>query len=205
MPPVVAARQTTGPRATKPGRRRFGVALALMLAGWAAPPAWAQGIEVVGLGAARDAEGVTLDYQLRVALPRAAEEAAQRGVPLYFRASATLWKPRWYWRDERVSRVRREWRLAYQPLTNSWRVSQGGLGQSHPSLADALATMTQTSGWRIAEAAQVDADARHYVEFEWALDTTQLPRPLQIGVTGVGSGGDWSLRVERTLKLEAAK
>lgn len=205
MPPFVAARQTPGPRAMKPGRRRFGLAVALVLAGLAAPPAWGQGIEVVGLGAVRDAEGVMLDYHLRVALPRAAEEAAQRGVPLYFRATATLWKPRWYWRDERVARVRREWRLAYQPLTSSWRVSQGGLGQSHPTLAEALATMTQTSGWRIAEAAQVDADARHYVEFEWALDTSQLPRPLQIGLTGVGGGGDWALGIERTVRLAEAR
>lgn len=205
MPPVVAARQTTGPRDAKPGRRCLGLLAALLATALVALPALAQGIEVVGLNASRSAEAVTLDYQLRVALPRAVEEAAQRGVPMYFRATATLWKPRWYWRDERVARVRREWRLAFQPLTGTWRVSQGGLGQSHPTLADALATMTQTSGWRIAEAAQVDPETRHYVEFDWTLDTTQLPRPLQIGLTGVGGAGDWVLDVERTVRLAEPK
>jgi Domain of unknown function (DUF4390) len=160
--------------------------------------------EIVNLSALRGGDTVAVDYQLRVNLPPAVEEAALRGVPLYFVATATLWRQRWYWRDERVARTRREWRLSFQPLTSSWRVSQGGLGQSHATLAEALATMTGTSGWRLADAAQAEADGRHYVEFEWALDTSQLPRPLQIGVTGVGGvggGNDWALGVERTVKL----
>jgi Domain of unknown function (DUF4390) len=196
--PDVAARQVPGPR----GRRGF---LAWLLAAGlacAAPAAWGQNVEVIGLAAVREAEAVTLDYQLRVALPRAAEDAALRGVPLYFTATATLWRPRWYWRDDRIARARREWRLAYQPLTSTWRVSQGGLGQSHASLAEAMATMTRASGWRIADAAAAaEADSRHYVEFDWRLDTSQLPRPLQIGLTGPGTASEWALGVERTLKL----
>jgi hypothetical protein len=161
-------------------------------------------VEVLGLSATRGAEAVSLDYQLRVLLPPPVEDAARRGVPLYFLATATLWRPRWYWRDERIARVRREWRLTFQPLTSTWRVSQGGLGQSHASLTEAMAMFTRSSGWRIADAALAEADGKQYVEFEWVLDTSQLPRPLQIGVTGVGAGNDWALGVERTMKLEAA-
>jgi hypothetical protein len=163
-----------------------------------------QPVEVVGLSATRSADAVSLDYQLRVLLPPPVEDAARRGVPLYFLATATLWKPRWYWRDERIARVRREWRLTFQPLTSTWRVSQGGLGQSHATLAEAMAMFTRSSGWRIADAALAEADGKQYVEFEWVLDTSQLPRPLQIGVTGVGGGSDWAIGVERTMKLEAA-
>jgi hypothetical protein len=177
--------------------------LGLLLAlGVRAQPA--AGVELLELSARRSAERIEVDYQLRLGLPQAVQEAAQRGVPLYFVATASLWNPRWYWRDDRVARVRREWRLSYQPLTGTWRVSQGGLGQSHATLAEALATMTRSSGWRLADASQGEADGRHYVEFEWSLDTTQLPRPLQIGVTGVGGGGQWALGVERAVKLEAA-
>jgi hypothetical protein len=176
----------------------FGIGLALAVR--------AQGVEVLSLGAQRGPEAVTLDYQLRVALPRAAEEAALRGIPLYFTATVALYRPRWYWRDERVSRVRREWRLSYQPLTSMWRVSQGGLGQSHETLAEAMAAMTRTSGWRIADAAAVDPDTRYNIDFEWALDTTQLPRPLQIGLGGVPGvpGSEWAVGIERTLRLESA-
>ncbi|MDH4060814.1 MAG: DUF4390 domain-containing protein [Aquincola sp.] len=202
MPPVTAARQTNRPRSSG-GWRRLALAAVLVLLAPHAPPAQAQGVEVLDLSATRDTEMVTLDYQLRLTLPRAVQEAALRGVPIYFRAIATLWKPRWYWRDERVARVRREWRLAYQPLTSTWRVSQGGLGQSHATLAEAVATMANISGWHIADAAQVEEDSRHYVEFNWELDTSQLPRPLQIGLTGVG-GSDWALGVERTVRLADA-
>jgi hypothetical protein len=164
----------------------------------------AQGVEVLALAASRGNEAVTLEYQLRVALPRAAEEAVQRGVPLYFTAQATLWRNRWYWRDERVARERREWRVSYQPLTSSWRVSQGGLGQTYASQAEAMAAISKSGGWRLADAAAVDGDSRYYVEFDWRLDTTQLPRPLQIGLTGVGGAGDWALGVERSIRLAAA-
>lgn len=205
MPPVVATRRTIGPRARRglPGWRALafwllGIGFALALR--------AQGVEVLSLAAQRGAEAVTLDYQLRVALPRAAEDAALRGVPLYFVATAALYKPRWYWRDDRVARVRREWRLSYQPLTSTWRLSQGGLGQSHETLAEAMSAMTRTSGWRIADAAEVDPEARHTLEFEWALDTAQLPRPLQIGLGGVPGvpGSEWAVGIERTLRLEPA-
>ena len=125
-------------------------------------------------------------------------------MPLYFTATATLWRPRWYWRDERIARVRREWRLTYQPLTSNWRVSQGGLGQSHTSLGEAMSIFTRSTGWRVADAALAEADGKTYIEFDWVLDTSQLPRPLQIGVTGVGGGNEWAIGVERTMKLEAA-
>jgi hypothetical protein len=205
MFPVVAARQATGLRARRGLRGAVLLVAAwlcgLLLALWA-PAVRAEGVDVLALSAYRNAESVELDYQLRVSLPRTVEEAALRGVPLYFTVTATLWKPRWYWRDDRITRARREWRLTFQPLTSSWRVSQGGLGQSHANLAEALAVMQRTSGWRIAEAAQAEPDGRHYVEFDWQLDTSQLPRPLQIGLTGVGGGGDWNLGVERNVKVD---
>jgi hypothetical protein len=110
-----------------------------------------------------------------------------------------VFRSRWYWRDERVARASRTWRLAYQPLTASWRVGIGAIVQSYPTLPEALGALSRLSGWRLAELAALDADARHYVEFSFRLDTTQLPGPMQIGLT---SQGDWTLRIDRTLRLE---
>ncbi|MFN9953415.1 MAG: DUF4390 domain-containing protein, partial [bacterium] len=77
----------------------------------------APGVEVQTLRLRREDGNVLLDFDLRVHLPAAVEDALSRGVPLYFQATAALFRPRWYWRDPRVARVERQWRLSYQPLT----------------------------------------------------------------------------------------
>ena len=202
-------RMTRRPQAAlatlRPLWRRGVQLLALLCLGLtlAAPAVQAQGVDVLDLRPRRDEAGVSLDYQLRVTLPHAVEDAALRGVPIYFSAEATLWRSRWYWRDERIARVQRDWRVSFQPLTSTWRVSQGGLGQSFSSLAEAMATITRSIGWRVADARDVDSDSRHSIAFSWRLDTSQLPRPMQIGLTSLGGAGDWSVGVERNFKLAA--
>ena len=165
-----------------------------------AGPARANGGAELSLAQVQRADGeVRLDFAVRLALPAAVEDALRRGVPVYFAAEARLLRQRWYWRDERVARATRQWRVAFQPLTGTWRVGQGGLQQTVPSLAEALSLVTRATGWRIADAAQVDPDSRHYVEFAWRLDTTQLPGPMQ---SGLGGQAEWNLGVDRTLRLE---
>jgi len=214
MPCLAAVCQLPGHRAKRrPGRTRAAPALAhwfaawllglLLLLGLAAPAARAQGVEVLDLRVRRDETTLSVDYQLRVALPPAVEAAVPRGVPIYFSAQVALWRPRWYWRDERIARVTREWRLSYQPLTSTWRISQGGLGQSFASLAEALSAITRSAGWRIADAREVETDGRDYVDFSWRLDTTQLPRPMQIGLSGIGGASEWSLGIERSIRLSS--
>ena len=158
----------------------------------------ADAVELLSLQAVRADGGLLLEFATRVQLPRMVEDALQRGVPIYFAAQATLLRNRWYWRDERVARVNRTWRLAYQPLTSSWRVGLGGLNQNYPTLADAMAAVTRIAQWRVAELGQIDPDSRHYVEFSWRLDTSQLPSPMLIGLVG---GSEFALGVERTLNL----
>lgn len=176
--------------------RRAAVALALALVAAVAP---AQGIDVVSIGLERQDGQLTLEFSLRPQLPRAVDDALRRGVPIYFTAQATVYRNRWYWRDERIARVSRQWRLAYQPLTGSWRVGISALSQSYPTLQEALTVITRTSGWLLVETAQLDADSRHYVEFSFRLDSTQLPPPMLVGLTGQG---DWQLSVERTLRVD---
>jgi hypothetical protein len=186
---------TAGPRATRAPAWLVWLLLALALA---AAPARGQA-ELSTLDFQRGEHGLQIDFAVRVTLPRAVEEALQRGVPLYFVADARVYRTRWYWRDERVARASKSWRLSYQPLTSTWRVSQGGLHQSYSSLAEALAPLSRSARWKIAEPGQIEADARHYLEFQWRLDTSQLPPPMQIGI---GGQADWQLGVERTLRLE---
>ena len=177
--------------------------LRILLRGWlvvlllAAATAHGQGIELTTLQLGRDDGMLTLEYNARIKLSHALEDALQRGVPMYFIAEATLFRKRWYWRDERITRIGRSWRVSYQPLTASWRLSLGGLAQSFPTLAEAMAPLSRVSGWQLAELERLETGERYYVDFIWRLDNSQLPQPMQIDL-----GSDWKLGIERTLRVE---
>jgi hypothetical protein len=174
-----------------------GLLLALLLG--PAGPAQAQGIELPQLEISRQDIGLTVDFEVRMVLSRAVEDALQRGVPVYFTAQAAVYRPRWYWRDALVARTSRTWRVSYQPLTSSWRVSFGALSQSFPNEQAALATISRASSWKVAEPEQIDPGERYYVEFSYKLDSSLLPRPMQLDLA---AQSEWRLSVERSLKLE---
>lgn len=164
-----------------------------------ARPAAAQGIELSTLRVDRQDGALLLDFDVKPQLSRAVEDALQRGVPVYFVAQAEVLRLRWYWRNERIARVSRTWRLSYQPLTSSWRVSFGALSQSFGSLPEALAVVTRTSRWRLADADQIEAGERYEIDFSFRLDTTQLPRPMQLDLA---AQAEWRLSVDHTLRLD---
>ena len=168
--------------------------------GTAAPAARAQAqpAELSSFELARD-DGLQLSFAVQFELPRGVEEALQKGVPLYFVAQAEVFRSRWYWRDKRVAVAERTWRLAFQPLSRKYRVSFGGLNQGFDSLPDALVAVRRVAGWRVAEAGVLEAGSAHYIEFSYRLDTSLLPRPLQIGL---GGQADWNLQVEKIVRLD---
>ncbi len=157
----------------------------------------ARALDLLRLDAQRSERGVQVNFETRFDLPAGVEDALQRGVALHFLAEAVLMRSRWYWRDKELARATRTWRIAYQPLTFSYKVSQGGLSQTYRSLGEALRALQRFSQWRIADQVSADED-RCYVEFTYKLDTEQLPRPLQIGI---GSQPEWTLGVARTIAL----
>ena len=177
------------------GRWLLALVAALMLG----VAARAETVQLASLEVTRGEDGVLLDFTTRFTLPRAVEDALLKGVPLHFVAEADIYRSRWYWRDARVARAVRVWRLAWQPLTRSYRVSFGALNQSFETLAEAMAAVRGAAHWKIAEPGQLEADASYYIEFSYRLDTSQLPRPMQIGLAGQA---DWTLAAERTLRIE---
>ena len=88
--------------------------------------------------------------------------------------------------------------MAFQPLTRKYRVTFGGLNQNFDNLTDALSAVRRVSGWKIAEAGDIDPGSRHYVELKYRLDTTLLPRPMQIGI---GGQPEWTLLVEKSQRF----
>ncbi len=182
---------------------RWGLLSWLGLALWltvGAPRAQAQSaaaVELLALELARD-DGLQLSFAVQFELPRVVDDALHKGVPLHFVARAEVYRDRWYWRDKRVAQAERTWRLAFQPLSRKYRVSFGGLNQAFDSLPDALAALRRVSSWKVADAASFEGGG-HYVEFSYRLDTSLLPRPLQIGM---GGQADWNLQVAKTVRID---
>lgn len=155
-------------------------------------------VELTTLDLSRDEDGVFLNYAVDLQLSRSVEDALNKAVPLYFVVEAQVYRDRWYWRDRRVADAVRVWRIVYQPLTSSYRITFGALSQTYATRAEALTAISRAARWKIAEPGQIDEGSRHYVEFAFKLDTSLLPRPMQIGVAGQA---DWQISVTRTLRL----
>ena len=178
---------------------------------FAALPARAQTVAAVDVNNMRleqTPDGMYLSATLRFELPSAVQDALLKGIPMTFVAEAQVLRDRWYWYDKNVAWATRSVRLSYQPLTRRWRISVmsngesstgASLSQSFDQLADAIAAVRRISRWKIAEGSEVDQESRHNVDFRFRLDTTQLPRPMQIGITG---NTDWSIAVQRNLRPE---
>ena len=179
----------------------------LLFSGWSAAWADVSSAEVTQLQVERTEEGVLLSAAVRFELPQVVEDALEKGIPMFFVAEATIYRDRWYWYDKRVAFATRHMRLAYQPLTRRWRlqvsptpIGNSGvvLGQTFDTRDEALAAMQRVSRWRIADAADVDPDANHSVDFRFRLDVSQLPRPFQIGAVGQA---EWIILAVRAQRL----
>lgn len=178
-------------------RRLAGALLAMLMvvSGWA----HAATLDLRDVEVERNDEGLQLSFTARFELPRSVEEALLKGVPLHFVAEATTYRSRWYWRDQRVARAVRSWRLAYQPLTRRYRVTFGSLQQTFDSLSEALGALQRSARWKVAENSQLEPGERHYIDLSYRMDTSQLPRPFQIGI---GGQADWELAAESTVVLQ---
>lgn len=171
----------------------FFFALLLTLLSSVAKAESLQGFDLV-----RSDDGFYLDFTANFELSSSVEAALQKGVALSFVAEVQVFRERWYWRDQRVSRVSRAWRLYYQPLTRQYRVSFGGVNLSFDNIADALAVVQRVSQWKVAEAVDIAPTGQYYLQLTYQLDTSALPRPVQIGV---GGQPEWALVIQKTHKL----
>ena len=192
---------------------RWCAALACLLAlCWYAPAAQAQQHgEVSDLQLERGADGLYLSAALRLELPLIVQDALSKGISMHFIADVEVLRQRWYWMDKVVAQATRHLRLSYQPLTRRWRLAQlaapfaaTGLGvtldQSFDDLPEVLAALQRIARWKIASEDALDDGVPYVVNFQFRLDMSQLPRPLQIGAVG---GSSWNIALTRSMRLPA--
>jgi hypothetical protein len=158
-------------------------------------------------------DGVYLTAQVQFELPPLVEEVLDKGIAIYFVAEAELYRERWYWTDLKVAQASRYMRLAYQPLSRRWRlnvspvpITNAGFGvslnQNFDTLADALDGVRRVGRMRLGDISEVGDEPSHSVMFRFLLDTSQLPRPFQIGAFGQS---DWNISVEKNTRLPLEK
>jgi hypothetical protein len=158
-------------------------------------------------------DGVYLTAQVQFELPPLVEEVLEKGIAVYFVAEAELYRERWYWTDLKVAQAARYMRLAYQPLSRRWRlnvspvpITNAGFGvslnQNFDTLADALDGVRRVGRLRLGDIVEIGDEATHPVTFRFRLDTSQLPRPFQLGAVGQT---DWNISVEKSARLPLEK
>ena len=175
------------------------------------PSVWAQAPlpELAELRAERRDTALYLTAQIKLELGLAVEDALVKGLAVHFVSEAEVMRDRWYWYDRKIGTATRFYRLAFQPLTRRWRLNvsnepmsggglAGSISQSFETLPEALDVIRRQSGWKVAEMADLDLEARQYIAYRFRLDTSQLPRPFQIAA---GNQAEWALMVARQLRL----
>ena len=173
-------------------RIRSGLALlaALWLGLAPAPARSAEGIEVRSAALVPADDTYYLEATFEIGLTPALEEALNKGVPLHFLVELELIRPRWYWLNEKVASVQQRYRLAYNALTRQYRVGVGTLYQNFASLTEALEFLSRTRLRDIAEPGALKKDSVYTAALRMRLDTSQLPKPFQIGAVG---SRDWNI------------
>lgn len=142
--------------------------------------AHADEIDVVDVRLAASDEGLILSADFAFEFSPPLQEAVANGVPLHFLVEFELTKPRWWWFDEVTASRRTQWRLSYHALSRQYRLSTGALHQSFAHLEEALDVMRRLRNWQVLERSVRLAGSSYEAAVRMRLDTTQLPRPLQV-------------------------
>lgn len=218
MPWVTTTVFSTPCSRSRPASGRFRPALLILLLLFTAlflRPAAAESHDasVTSLRLEQADDGLYLTAQVDFELPPVVSEVLEKGIAIYFVAEAELYRERWYWTDLQVAQAARYMRLVYQPLTRRWRlnvsptpITNAGFGvtlnQNFDSLDEALEAVRRIGRLRLGDVAEIGDAPIHQVNFQFKLDTSQLPRPFQIGA--VGQSG-WNISADKSAKLPVEK
>ena len=167
---------------------------ALMVLGLFSASVGAEGIKIKSAELERVDGDWLLNATYQIELSPGLEDAVQKGVVLYFQTEFDLTRSRWYWFDEKAITASRSIRISYNVLTKQYRVStDGSLHRNFVKWEDVMALLRRPSRWLIAENGALKRGEMYTVALRMALDTSQLPKPIQISII---SGGDWQLSSE---------
>ena len=142
-----------------------------------------------------ESPGLFLAASYEFDLPQPLREALQRGIALYFRHDFQLRQERWYWLDRTLEERHFFVRLSYDPLTQRYRVSYGGLSQNFDTYEQALPLVKNIRRWRVGPSDVIRDPNDYTAEVRFSLDASKLPKPMQVTTAGAD---EWTLTSEWT-------
>ena len=134
-----------------------------------------------------------LDAEFDFSLTGPLEQALLRGTPLYFVLETEMTRSRSYWFDEVIGSPQFVRRLTHNALTNSYRIDTGRTSSgvnSYSTLDEALRQIRLVRGRTLIDKRELRSGERYELSLRLKLDTTQLPKPLQVNTL---VSREWSL------------
>ncbi len=136
-------------------------------------------------------QGYELEAEVDLPLNSTLAEALLKGINLHFLAELEITRPRpWYWFDDDIVDATRKMRIYYHLLLRRYVVETGYLTRTAGTLDEALALLGTVHGWQVLERGALKNNRRYEARPRVRLDSSQLPKPLQIGAV---SGERWTL------------
>jgi hypothetical protein len=175
------------------GARAVVAALALTLGMLAAATARADVIIIKSAEIRAEEEGYYLNAEFEFSLNSTLDEALQKGVPLYFLLEFELYRPRWYWLDEKVVTSTTQYRVSYNALTRQYRIASGLLGLTFESLDEVERFLSRVTAREVARRDQLTKGTRYEAALRLRLDVNQLPKPFQMSAL---ASREWTLASE---------
>jgi hypothetical protein len=165
-------------------------AVVLVALACTAAPARADVIGVTQAELRVEDEALVLNAEFDLALNATLDEALQKGIPLYFVLEFELTRPRWYWLDEKVLTSTTQYRVAWQALTQTYRISSGLLAQTPGTAAEVERFLSRVTAREVGRREQVVRGDRYIAAVRLRLDTNQLPKPFQVNAI---TAREWTL------------
>lgn len=140
---------------------------------------------------------LSINTRFNTQLPDQLKQALRQGVPLNFDLSYQLTAPRLASYRVRISNLIGgdnliQYKLAFHPLTNRYRVSMGTFSTEYNNLETALKAVGAVANWRVLSSGTLSGVSPQEVraDVRLSLSISQLPKPFQINAL---SSNNWQL------------
>lgn len=136
-------------------------------------------------------EGYELAAQFVINPGRTLEEALEKGVALHFVAELEITRPRSWWFNESIGEAARRMRIYYNFLLRRYVIDSGYTTRTAATLDEALVLLGRVENWQVLEKNALKTGQRYQARLRFRMDTSQLPKPLQVGAL---ASGKWDLQ-----------